>query len=126
MIAAVVSAPAVAPRYTPSVQLNDWTTSGTVDDRRPPKRMAEIGTPLGSVANRESAWLLESCTVNRLFGWAAYSREPFVHGRPRQSKRRSGTSPSMPSHQTSPSSVIATFVKNAFRSSIRMAFGLVW
>jgi len=70
--------------------------------------------------------LLDICTVNRLFGCAAYSREPFVHGRPRQSVRRSGTSPSMPSHQMSPSSVSATFVKKAFRSSIRIAFGFVW
>ena len=88
--------------------------------------MAEIGTPLGSSAKRESAGLLAICAVNRLFGCAAYSREPFVHGRPRQSVRRSGTSPSMPSHHTSLSGVTATLVKKAFRSSVRIAFGFVW
>ena len=36
VIAAVVSAPAVAPRYTPCVQLKDCRTTGTVVDRRPP------------------------------------------------------------------------------------------
>src|SRR5712692_1990668 len=125
VIAAVVSEPAVAPRYTPCGQLKDWRTSGAVVERRPPNRMAEIGTPFGSSAKRERAELLVIGTVNRLFGWAAYSREPFVQGRPRQSVRRSGTS-SMPSHQTSLSSVRATLVKKAFRSSIRIAFGFVW
>src|SRR2546423_3510025 len=126
VVAAVVSAPAVAPRYTPSVQLKDWRTSGTVVERRPPKRMAEIGTPFGSIANRDSAGLLVIGAVKRLFGCAAYSREPLDHGRPRQSVRRSGTSPSMPSHHTSSSGVRATLVKNASRSSVRIAFGLVW
>src|SRR5216683_1465237 len=126
VIAAVVSEPIVAPRYTPWVQLNDCRTSGTVVERRPPKRIAEIGTPFGSSTKRDRAGLFFIGAVNRLFGCAAYSAEPFVHGRPRQSVSRSGTSPSMPSHQTSPSGVSATFVKYAFRSSDRIAFGFVW
>lgn len=35
----------------------------------------------------------------------------------------SGTSPSMPSHHTSPSSVFATFVKMVFFSTVFIAFG---
>src|SRR5256714_8386134 len=87
VIAAVVSAPAVAPRYTPCVQLKDSTTSGTVVVRRPPKRIAEIGTPRGSAAARESVDRLRIGAVKRLFGWAAGSFEPRFHGLPRQSIR---------------------------------------
>src|SRR5207237_1185988 len=101
VVAAVVSEPAVAPRYTPWVQLKDCRTTGTVVDRRPPKRIAEIGTPFGSSAKRESAGLLLSPTVNRLFGCAAASRDPFAHGRPCQSSMRSGTSPRTPPHHPS-------------------------
>src|SRR5579859_4180397 len=85
VVAAVVSEPAVAPRYTPCVQLKDCRINGTVVERRPPKRIAEIGTPFGSCANRDSAGLLSRPTVKRLFGCAAGSREPFVQGRPCQS-----------------------------------------
>src|SRR2546427_12324763 len=87
VIAAVVSAPAVAPRYTPCVQLKDSTASGTVVERRPPKRIAEIGTPRGSFAYRESAGLFSIGAVKRLFGCAAGSFEPRFHGLPRQSQR---------------------------------------
>ena len=41
---------------------------GTVVVRRPPHRIAEIGTPFGSVANFESAGSLAIGAVKRLFG----------------------------------------------------------
>src|SRR5512142_2466423 len=105
--AAVVSDPMVAARYVPCSQLKDWSTSGIVVDRRPPKMSAEIGTPLGSWAKRDSAGLLAIGAVKRLFGWADFSLEPFFHGWPFQSIRSSGGSLSLPSHQTSPSGVRA-------------------
>ena len=72
--------------------------------------IAEIGTPLRSLTRGESAGLFVAGAVKRLFGWAAFSVEPRFQGRPRQSISSSGATPSFPSHQTSPSGVIATFV----------------
>ena len=46
--AAVVSDERVAPMKVPWTQSRDSVTSGTVVLRRPPKKIAEIGTPLGS------------------------------------------------------------------------------
>ncbi len=46
--AAVVSEESVAPMKVPWIQSRDSVTSGTVVLRRPPKKIAEIGTPLGS------------------------------------------------------------------------------
>ena len=63
--------------------------------------------------------------VKRLFGCAAFSFEAGVHGLPCQSTRRRGAGPSMPSHHTPPSSVMATLVKIEFRLTASMAFGLV-
>ncbi len=78
--------------------------------RRPPKTIAEIGTPRGSFARGDRYGLFVMGAVNRAFGCAAFSLEAGVHGRPCQSTRDSGTGPSLPSHQTSPSGVSATFV----------------
>src|SRR5512138_1011467 len=83
--AAVVSEPIVAARYTPWLQLNDWSTSGIVVERRPPKMSAEIGTPFGSWAKRESTGLFDIGAVKRLFGCAAFSVEPLRQGWPFQS-----------------------------------------
>ena len=49
-----------------------------------------------------------------------------VQSLPCQSMACSGGSPSMPSHQTSPSSVRATFVKMVFSLIDAIAFGLVF
>ena len=46
--AAVVSDESVAPRKVPWVQSRASNTSGTVVLRRPPNRIASIGTPRGS------------------------------------------------------------------------------
>src|SRR5262249_30397416 len=110
--AAVVSEPSVAPRKTPCDQLNDWSTSGTVVARRPPKMIAEMGTPAGWSANLESEGLLRIGAVKREFGCAAFSSEPSVQRWPFQSMSSAGVGPSLPSHHTSPrSDVSATLVK---------------
>src|SRR5512137_149490 len=123
--AAVVSEPMVAPRYVPCVQLKDWSTSGTVLERRPPKMMALMGTPRGSCAKRESAGLLAMGAVKRLLGCAAFSVLPFFQGAPFQSMSSSGGASSCPSHQTSPSLVRATFVKSVSRVMLFMALAFV-
>jgi len=48
-----------------------------------------------------------------------------VHSWRRQSVQCSGGGPSIPSHQTSPSSVRAVFVKTVLRATVCMAFGFV-
>src|SRR5262245_43944816 len=100
----------VAPWNTPWVQLNDCTTRGTGVLRRPPKRMAEMGTPSGSFTDLESTGLLLIGAVKRELGCAAFSAEPRFHGRPCQSSASSGASPSIASHHTPPSLVSATLV----------------
>src|SRR5271163_342706 len=109
--AAVVSEPIVAPMKTPCAQSIDSSTSGTVVARRPPKMIADIGTPFGSSAAGDHAGLLRIGVVKRLFGCAAFSLEALFHGRPCQSSIPSTAGTSIPSHQTSPSGVIATLVK---------------
>src|SRR3954466_3151792 len=102
--------------------------SGTVEERRPPKTKAEIGTPCGSSHFGPSDGHCVAGTVKRAFGCAA--SRPFlpssgVHGRPYQSVNFAGAVSVMPSHQTSPSEVSATFVKTTFWRSIFIAFGFV-
>src|ERR1035438_6221171 len=46
--AAVVSEERIDPKKTPWFQSRDWKISGMTLARRPPKRMASIGTPAGS------------------------------------------------------------------------------
>ncbi len=98
-------------------------TSGTVVARRPPKMIALMGTPCGSSAKRDLTGLFDAGAVKRAFGCAAFSVDPFFHGRPCQSVSSSGTSPSLPSHQTSPSGVSATFVKIVSFITVFIAFG---
>src|SRR2546421_1883659 len=124
--AAVVSEDSVAPRYTPCTQSRAWVTSGMVVLRRPPKRMASIGTPCGSSYSgaRIGHWVIG--VQNREFGWEDSSSESGVQSRPFQSVRCAGGSP-MPSHQMSPSSVSATLVNSELpRARVRIAFGLVF
>src|SRR5690606_16734662 len=92
---------------------------------RPPNRIAEIGTPLGSSYSgaRMGHWVIG--VQNRELGCDDGSPDAGVQSRPRQSVRWAGGSP-IPSHQTSPSSVRATLVKIELpRASVRMAFGFV-
>src|SRR6266508_5568403 len=116
--AAVVSDDSVAPMKTPCAQSRDSVTSGTVVARRPPKMIAEIGTPFGS---SYSSAMIGHCLIgvqNRLFGWLESSPESGVHSRPFQSVRWFGGVGEYPSHQTSPSSVSATLVKSELPFSI--------
>src|SRR6476469_4731178 len=136
--AAVVSLDRVAPRNTPCCQSRDWVTSGIVVLRRPPNRIAEIGTPTGSKYSSAMIghWVIG--VQNREFGWldgspADSSARPCsptpvgVQSRPFQSVRWAGGSSVMPSHQMSPSSVSATLVNTEFPlAMVRMALGLVF
>src|SRR5436190_18013357 len=124
--AAVVSTDIVAPRKTPCSQSNDSETSGTTVARRPPKRKASIGTPLGSSHSGAIDGHCAAGTVKRAFGWAAGSSESGVQSLPFQSIACPGGSSVIPSHQTSASSVFAQFVKIELRCTVATAFGLVF
>src|SRR5512133_4406666 len=69
--AAVVSLLAVAPRKVPCCQLNASVTRGTTPARRPPKRIASIGTPLGSSHSGAITGHWLAGVVNLAFGCAA-------------------------------------------------------
>src|ERR1700678_4502224 len=124
--AAVFSEATLAPRNTPWSQSNDSITSGTVLARRPPNKIAEIGTPAGSSHSGAMIGHWLAGVVNRAFGCAAGSAEPGVQSRPFQSVRWAGGSSVMPSHQTSPSSVSATLVKMLLPHMLAIAFALVF
>src|SRR5690625_1523367 len=69
--AAVVSDESVAPMNTPCVQSRDCVTSGMVERRRPPKKMAEIGTPRGLSYSGARIGTCPMGVQNREFGCAA-------------------------------------------------------
>src|SRR3546814_5605114 len=69
--AAVFSELMIEPRKTPSSHDRASVTSGTFDARRPPKRTAEIGTPLGSSNSGAMTGHCDAGAVKRAFGWAA-------------------------------------------------------
>src|SRR3954469_12807153 len=124
--AAVVSEESVAPMKTPWFQSRASLTSGIVVFRRPPKRIAEIGTPFGSVYSgaRIGHWVIG--VQNRLFGWLEGSSDSGVQSAPFQLVRWAGGSSVIPSHQMSPSSVRATLVNTGLPASmVRIALGLV-
>src|SRR5918997_4470287 len=126
--AAVFSLDSVAPRNTPCCQSKASLTSGMVLARRPPNRIAEIGTPAGSSHSSAS---IGHCAIGvqyREFGCA--QRCPAAPSVGVQSclvhEVTCDGLPSMPSHQMSPSSVSATLVKIELPySRVRMALGLV-
>src|SRR5882672_6764255 len=124
--AAVVSEPMVAAAYTPESQSNVSATSGTVSERRPPKTNAEIGTPCGSSQAESIEGHCDAGTVKRALGCAAFLPLSGVHSLPCQSMSRAGGASVIPSHQTSPSGVMATLVKMVFFSIIFMQLGLVF
>src|ERR1035437_8062763 len=114
----------MAPRNVPCCQEKASHTSGIVVGRRPPNRMAEIGTPLGSshAGSTTGHWAIGA--VNRALGWAALRPHPLVHSPPCQSVRVTGISGVMSSHQTSPSGVMDTLVKILFLFRVNSALGL--
>src|SRR5579864_4912232 len=127
--AAVISEPIVAPTYTPELQLKVWKTSGMVVARRAPKIIALIGTPVGSSQAGSIEGHCEAGAVKRALGCAAFAPVALaisgVHFLPCQSRHSFGGSSVMPSHQTPPSGVKATFVKMVFLRSVAIAFGFV-
>ena len=73
--------------------------------------------PLG----RDHRALRRGAAVNRAFGCAAFRPESGVQGRRSQSTNLAGFSSVIPSHHTSPSIVIAQFVKMEFLVTLSMA-----
>src|SRR5438876_3837504 len=97
--------------------------------RRPPKMMALMSTPSGSSHAESMVGHCEAGAVKRAFGWAALAPVCLaisgVHLFPCQSRHSAGGVSLIPSHQTPPSGVSATFVKIVFFASDAMAFGFV-
>ena len=58
----------IEPRNTPCSQSKASVTSGTVVRRRPPNRIAEIGTPAGSSHSGAHAGFWLAGTVKRALG----------------------------------------------------------
>src|SRR6476659_8028091 len=115
----------IEPRNTPCCHDVASVTRGTLVARRPPKRIAEMGTPFGSSHSGAIDGHCAAGAVNRAFGCAAGVSDLGVQSLPFQSMRWSGACAVSPSHQMSPSSVLATLVKMQFAYSVRSAFGLV-
>src|SRR5205814_10565245 len=90
--------------------------------RRPPKMTALIGTPSPFSKSGSITGLLRTGAVNRLFGCAAFSFELGVQSFPCQSITCLVGGPSLPSHQTSPSSVSATSVRSDCCAIHRVTF----
>src|SRR6266702_4191201 len=89
-----------------------------------------MGTPVGSSHAESIVGHCRAGAVNRAFGCAALAPVFFatsgVHVLPCQSMHSAGGSSVMPSHQTPPSGVSATFVKIEFVASVAIAFGFVF
>src|SRR5271169_1238299 len=98
--------------------------------RRPPKMMALIGTPSGLSHAGSIVGHCAAGAVKRALGCAAFAPVSFaiagVHFLPCQSRHSAGGSSVIPSHQTPPSGVSATFVKMEFFLSVAIAFGFVF
>ena len=108
----------IEPRNTPCSQSKASVTSGTLVARRPPKRMAEIGTPVGVLPLGGDRRALRGRGGEAGVGVGGRAcRDSGVQSLPFQSMRCAGGSSVMPSHHTSPSSVRATLVKMVLPSS---------
>uniref|UniRef100_A0A8W7PAT9 Uncharacterized protein n=1 Tax=Anopheles coluzzii TaxID=1518534 RepID=A0A8W7PAT9_ANOCL len=115
--AAVLSLRIDEPTNTPCDHELASYTSGTPWGRRPPNRMAEIGTPSESSHAGSMIGHWPAGAQKRELGWAAgVFDSPSFHGLPSQSviSTSEDTSFSMPSQNTPPSEVDATFVKIVF------------
>ncbi len=121
--AAVVSDPIVAATNTPWFQSKASKTSGATWARRPPKTMAESGTPCGSSHRLDMLGHCRAGTVKRELGCAALPVR--FQGLPCQSRRSAGGLLSFPSHHGTPSGVTATLVKIVSWAMVAMALGLV-
>src|SRR4029453_2263539 len=91
--------------------------------------MALMGTPVGSSQAGSIVGHCDAGAVKRALGCAALAPVSLaisgVHFLPCQSVHSAGGSSVMPSHQTPPSGVSATFVKILFVASAAIAFGFV-
>src|SRR6266536_2235963 len=121
--AAVVSEPHADPRKTPCSQLNASFTRGIVLGRRPPKRIAESGTPSGFCQSGSMTGHCEAGAVKRELGCAALRPQSGVHSLPSQSIALGGAGMPESSHQTSPSGVRATLVKMVLVAMVSNALG---
>src|SRR5512144_1263988 len=83
--AAVVSLLMIEPRKVPCRQENASFTRGTTPARRPPKRIAEIGTPAGFSHSGEITGHWRAGVVKRALGCAALRPLLGVHRRRSQS-----------------------------------------
>src|SRR5215510_3105886 len=92
--------------------------------------IALMGTPLGFSQSGSIVGHCEAGAVKRALGCAALAPVSFaiagVHLFPCQSRHSAGGWAVMPSHQTPPSGVNATFVKIEFVASVAIAFGFVF
>src|SRR5436190_6057361 len=121
--AAVPSEATLDAMKTPCAQERASLTSGTTVARRPPNRIALIGTPFGSSHSGAITGHWRAGAVKRAFGCAAGLPFFGVHGSPSQSVSCGGGSFVISSHQTSPSGVSATLVKIAFSRNDSIALG---
>src|SRR5215468_1331787 len=91
--------------------------------------IALIGTPFGFSQAGSIVGHCDAGAVKRAFGCAAFAPVSLaicgVHFLPCQSRHSAGGSSVIPSHQTPPSGVSATFVKIEFRERAAIALGLV-
>src|SRR5271168_5570747 len=101
-----------------------------VPERRPPKMSALIGTPSGASQSASMHGHCEAGAVKRPLGWAAlapvFLARAGVQRLPCQSRHSAGGLSVIPSHQTPPSGVRATFVNMVFLDSVAIAFGFVF
>src|SRR5918997_4287262 len=95
--AADVSDAMIEPRNTPCCHEKDSWMRGTTEERRPPKRMAEMGTPLGSSHSGAIDGHWAAGAVKRAFGWAAGVVDSGVQSWRFQSMRWAGSSSVMSS-----------------------------
>ena len=128
--AAVVSDFSCVARKMPCFQSNASITSGTPSGRRPPKIIAEIGTPAGS---SHLSWMMGHCRAgqqNLELGWLDFFvlSSPSLYFSPvhEMISVPGGVSSSRPSQKYPPSTVSPTLVKIEFFEHVRMAFGFVF
>src|SRR5256885_4072899 len=110
--AAVVSEPQADPRKTPCSQLNASLTSGIVPGRRPPKRIADSGTPPGFCQSGSITGHCDAGAVKRELGCAALRPLAGVHSRPSQSIALGGGEKPETSPRTAPSRGKTTLLKD--------------
>src|SRR5262245_39254346 len=115
----------VEPRNVPWRHDSASFTSGTTPARRPPNRIAEIGTPPGFSQSGEITGHWRAGTVKRALGCAARRPLSGVQRRLSQSVNSPGACSVSSSHHASPSGVIAQLVKIALAASEPIALGLL-